>query len=186
LKANQRIKTLTTNDVAYQKIIGGIVALLLTIIVGVMVYWETQSSIDGFETQTETFTEDMDGTTFTRYDGTTGSNYTGVTVKLDNSPGTVSSVIAWNGTGSSVAQQTVTATTQYTLSHRQLSIVADQLTNFTQLNVTYSSNMDSSEDDISDMATTVFNLAPIIALVIIAGIILGVVLGFGSGKKGGL
>lgn len=40
--------------------------------------------------------------------------------------------------------------------------------------------------DVNDTAETIFGLAPIIAIVLIASIILGVVTGFGSGGKGGL
>jgi len=93
MKANQAIKNLTHDKRGYTKIVGGLVALLLTIIVGVMVYWEVSDSIE-----------------------------------LNND------------------------------------------------------DANDSRDETNDMATTVFNLLPIVALVIVAGIILGVVLGFG-GKR---
>jgi hypothetical protein len=44
----------------------------------------------------------------------------------------------------------------------------------------------TSRDGVTAMATTVFTLLPIVALVIVASIILAVVMGFGGGGKGGL
>jgi len=187
MKANQKIKNMKNNDQGYTKVVGGLVALMLMIIVGIMVFWETFDSIDAFDSVTETFTTDTDGNTFTQWaGGTSGSNYTGEVIELDNSPNSITSVVAWNGTGSTVAEQTVTAGTQYTTSHTLISIVAGQLTNFTQLNVTYTSEMASSGDGATDMATTVFGLMPIIALAVVASIILMVIVGFGSSRKGGL
>jgi len=93
MKANQLSKNIRQDNGGYTKIVGGLVALLLTIIVGVMVYWEVSDSI--------------------------------------------------------------------TLS---------------------SDDANDTRNETNDMATTVFNLLPIVALVIVAGIILGVVLGFG-GKR---
>jgi len=44
----------------------------------------------------------------------------------------------------------------------------------------------TSRDGVNTMASTVFSLLPIIALVVVASIILGVVVGFGRGGGGGL
>lgn len=43
----------------------------------------------------------------------------------------------------------------------------------------------TSRDGVNTMASTVFGLLPIIALVVVASIILGVVMTFGAGGKGG-
>jgi len=43
----------------------------------------------------------------------------------------------------------------------------------------------TSRDGVNTMASTVFALLPIIALVVVASIILGVVVGFGGGNRGG-
>jgi len=43
----------------------------------------------------------------------------------------------------------------------------------------------TSRDGVNTMASTVFALLPIIALVVVASIILGIVLMFGSGRSGG-
>ena len=49
-----------------------------------------------------------------------------------------------------------------------------------------SSSGQTVHSDVNSTAETIFGLAPIIAIVLIASIILGVVTGFGSGGKGGL
>ncbi|GAH74002.1 unnamed protein product [marine sediment metagenome] len=98
MKANQSIiKGIKEDKAAYTKVVGGLVALLLTIIVGVLVFWEVNDSI--------------------------------------------------------------------TLS---------------------SDTANTSRDETTSMASTVFSLLPIVALVIVASIILAVVLGFGGGGKSGM
>ena len=98
MKANQKfIKSLTKDTSGYTKVVGGLVALLLTIIVGVLVFWEMNDAIE---------------------------------------------------LGSAAANTSRNATTA--------------------------------------MASTVFNLLPLVALVIVAAIILGVVVGFGGGGKQGI
>ena len=92
MKANQNIREIKEDKAAYTKVVGGLVALLLTIIVGVLVFWEVNDSI--------------------------------------------------------------------TLS---------------------SDTANTSRNETTSMASTVFSLLPIIALVIVAAIILAVVLGFGGG-----
>lgn len=95
MKANQKFKDFKEDNSAYTKVVGGLVALLLTIIIGVLVFWEVNDAIE-----------------------------------LD------------------------------------------------------STEANESRDATTTMASTVFQLLPIVALVIVAGIILGVVLGFGGGKSG--
>jgi len=95
MKANRLVKNLKNDQKGYVKVVGGLVALLLMIIVGIMVYWETSDSID------------------------------------------LSSATA-----------------------------------------------NTSRDGVNDMATTVFDLLPIIALAVVASIIIGVIIGFGGGKGG--
>jgi len=89
------MRKLIKNKAAYTKIVGGLVALLLMIIVGVLVFWETSDAID-----------------------------------LPND------------------------------------------------------DANTSKDTVTDMASTVFGLLPIVALVIVAGIIIAVIMGFGGGRKG--
>ena len=47
-----------------------------------------------------------------------------------------------------------------------------------------SASANTSRDAVTSMASTIFGLLPLVALVIVASIILGVVLGFGAGNKG--
>ena len=93
MKANQFLQNIKQDKSGYMKIVGGLVALLLTIIIGVLVFWEVDDSIE-----------------------------------LDSADG------------------------------------------------------NTSKEGVEDMASTVFGLLPLIALVVVASIILGVVIGFG-GKK---
>jgi len=95
MKSNQKLKNFKGDNKGYVKVVGGLVALLIMIIIGVLVFWEVNDAI------------------------TLGSD------EANNS------------------RNTTTA-----------------------------------------MATTVFGLLPLIALVVVAAIILGVILAFGSGKAG--
>ena len=93
MKANQKLKSLKENQKAYVKVVGTLVALLIMIIIGVLVFWETSDSIT-----------------------------------LD------------------------------------------------------SDTANTSKNETTSMATTVFELLPIIALVVVAAIIIGVIVGFGAGR----
>ena len=171
----------------YQKVVVGIISLLLAIIIGIMVYWET-ATIDQYDDSfTETFTSDKDGTTFTRFDGTTGSNYTGVTIELDYSANSISNITCWNVSGGTGELEDTPTSSEYGTNGKYLTINADSVGNFTQINVTYVSNIANTESDASDMASTVFGIAPIITLVIIASVLIAVIYTLGSGgRKGGL
>jgi hypothetical protein len=191
MKANRKSKNICTDTNGYTKIIGGLVALLLTIIIGVLVFWEVDESINQFEdSTTEYITTDKDGTSFTRWDGaTSGSNYTGEVIELKYSPSSVSNITCWNGSAATaqVESYLTTSGTDYSTNHKLVTLKAGQASNFTQVNITYVSNAANNEGESTDTASTVFALAPLIALVVVAAIILGVILGFGgSGKQGGL
>jgi len=94
MKANKTIRGLKENKSGYAQAVGGLVALLIIIIVGIMVYW----SISG-----------------------------GITLTSDTA--------------------------------------------------------NTSRDNVNTTATTVFNLLPIIAIVVVGGILIGLVIAFGGGKK---
>lgn len=181
MKANQKTK-LKKNDKAYIEVIGGLVALLITIIIGLMIYFEVSTGVTSFDEDTlETFTG------YTRYAsaaGTqTGSNFTGISITLRNSPinAANTNVTCWN---ESTAQQHSYPT--FSVNHRTVSFAGGAASNFTQVNVTYDTNIAVQEADTSAQAGTVFGLMPIIALVVVAAILLGVVLAFGGGKRGGV
>jgi heme/copper-type cytochrome/quinol oxidase subunit 4 len=93
MKSNRKIKEFRNDRKAYIKVVGALVALLLMIIIGVLVFWEVADSI----------TLDSDAA-------------------------------------------------------------------------------NTSKNETTDMATTVFELLPIIALVVVAAIIIGVIVGFGAGR----
>lgn len=172
MKANQKVRDSFVEDKsAYTKVVGGIVALLLTIVIGVMIYYEVSGGIADFSEQTETFT----GYTV-EYPGSA------TTVTLANSPTSTSTcnVTLYNAT--TPAEQYPA----YALSGKQITIAVGVAVNFTQVNVTYTGHASTDAALTTTMAGTIFVLLPIIALVIVAAIILGIVLGFGgSGKSGG-
>ena len=45
MKANQNIRGLKEDQAAYTRVVGGLVALLLVIIIGVLVFWEVNDAI---------------------------------------------------------------------------------------------------------------------------------------------
>jgi hypothetical protein len=171
MKANQKIKSLSSDNSGDTKVIGGLVALLLTIIVCVMVYFEVTTSIDQLDaTTTETFS----GYTLST------SNESAITLELDNSPvnSANTNVTCYNSTGHTESYPT------FSLNMEVVSFAAESSSEFSQINVTYTTHTSAiASDDITPMATTVFSLLPIIALVVVAAVILGVILGFGGGSK---
>ena len=173
MKANQTIKCLKHDTSGYVQVVGGLVALLLMIIVGILIFWETRDSVD-FDEVTETITSTGSGAAIAAT-----TNASAWTVELDNSPtGTsATNITCYNSTGASETYPT------FTLSHKTVSVAADAASEFSQVNATYTSNMASSEDQTSSLATTVFDLLPIIALAVVASIIIGVIIGFGAGNK---
>jgi len=170
MKANRKNKLSDDSAEVSTQMIGGIVGLLLVIVIGVMVYFSFTDSIDSMNEMTETFTGYADTT-----------NGTAWSVELDNSPDGKSNCNVTCVNISAGAE----SYPAYGLNSMTVSVAANAAKNFTQVNVTYTSKMASDGSDTTDMAGTVFTLAPIIALVIVASIILGAVIGFG-GKKGGI
>ena len=188
MKANRKFKS---DNSGYTAVISGLIALLIAIIIGLMVYFEVTEGIDEFDEVTETFTG------YTRYaygggsGGQSGSNYTGIIIVLANSPNSASDVniTCWNGTGSSTGAEQRVRQTHPTvdLNHKTITIANSTAGNFTQVNITYTSHMAEAEgEDITPMAQTVFVLLPIIALVVVAAIIIGIVVTFGGGRRGRL
>ena len=177
MKANKKvIQNIGKNDSGYVKVVGGLIALLLMIIVAILVYWETQGAISAFEESSETITSDIDGTAFVALT----TNASAWVIELGNTPtGTgATNITCFNSTSKTESFPA------FTLSNKQVSVAADAADYFDQVNATYTSNMASNEDGVSDMATTVFDLLPVIALAVVASIILGIIIGFGgSGKR---
>lgn len=179
MKANKKNRSFATNNNAYTQIVSGIVALMLVIIISVLVFYNVYDSVDNFDsTKTETFS----GYALkTQYLAT-------FSVTLEDSPDGYSNcnISFYNGTKKNVVGYPGDAQ-KYYINNTRLTILGGCSSNqFSQINVTYTSKASSAASDSKTMAGTVFTLAPIIALVIVAGIILAVVLGFGGGKRGGL
>ena len=168
MKANQLFKL---NNQGNAQVVGGIVALLVAIVVGVMLYFNITDTVNEFGEVTETFGPYADTT-----------NASAWTVILTNSP--------VNAANTNVTCVNITSGGEsfptFGLNHKTISVAADAASNFTQVNVTYTSNIADTESGATDMASTVFGLAPIIALVVVAAVLLGVILTFGKsgGRKG--
>jgi len=185
MKANQSIKL---NNEGYVQVVGGIVALLIAIIIGVMLYFAVTESNTAFDDSISiTTTTDISSVAFTNYTSPggaqAGSNFTGVTIQVEYSIGSVTNITCWDQV--SVLSYAETAETDYHINGDRLTIIAGQVSNFTQLNVTYVSQIASAEGDNTAVAQNVFALMPIIALVVVAAVLLGIVLVFGRGRKGG-
>lgn len=66
MKSNQKLRSLCKNKAGYVGAIGGLVALLLTIIIGVLIFYEVADSIDlvGAGYDAKNTTTDMAATVF--------------------------------------------------------------------------------------------------------------------------
>jgi len=175
MKANKSSQ-LRYNDKGYAKIIGGIVALLLTIIIGIMVYWSVSPNLISSDAQVETFT----GYTLPVGSDSQGSNSTAWYVTVTEIPKSSSdtNVTCYNATGVSESWPT------FTLSHTRIDVAADAADGFSQVNVSYTTRASDVASSTNTQASTVFELIPIVAIVVIGSIMIGLVVGFGaSGKK---
>ena len=172
MKANQSIKNLKQDQAGYVKIVGGLVALLLMIIVGVMVFWSVSESIPGTGEQTETFTWASPQSA--------GANL--VVTLTGATPNSITKVWIHNSTsGGSHANVTtgITISGYRTVTVAHAGIAAE----YNHAVVYYESNIGADSDESTDMASTVFGLLPIVALAVVASIIIGVIIGFGGGGK---
>jgi len=170
MKANQSIKQLKPNNTGYVKIVGGLVALLLMIIVGVLVYYSVSDDmIESSSTETFTYT-------------TPQATNADLVVTLSSSPSSITKVWIHNSTsGASHANVTTGITTNFkTVTVAHAGIAAE----YNHAVVYYVSNTGADADSTGDMASTIFSLLPIIALAVVASIIIGVIIGFGGSKKG--
>ena len=182
MKSNQ--KAVIKEDTGDVQLVGGLVALLITIIIGILVYWSLSGNIPAMTTQAETFT----GYTLpTGSDSTGGSNDTATIVTLQYVPySTANSTITvkcYNATAETECSPPVT------IANRQVTVQSGSgtgnPTGYSQINVSYTTKVSTESTGTNTMAGTVFGLLPIIALVVVAGIILGIVVMFGKSGKGG-
>jgi len=183
MKANKKV-ILREDDNGYAKMVGGLVALLIAIIIGVMIFWSLSGSMPGSSEQTEYFT----GYTLPAgSDSSGGSNDTATVITLKYVPYSTDNssiaVVCYNATAETEASPPVT------IANRVVTVQSGSGTanppGYSQINVTYTTKFSTEASTTNTMASTVFALLPIIALVVVASIILGIVLMFGSGSKGG-
>ena len=153
------------------KIVPIIVGFLVALGVGSIVLFEV---LDSPEALDDEVTE-----TFTGYSH--GDNASAWSVDLANSPISSSdtNVTCYSSTAGTLSYPS------FTLSNTDISVAAGAASNFTQVNVTYSSNSGAVGEEVRDMGGTVMELLPIVALVLVASIIISIVVTMGSGKNGG-
>ena len=182
MKANNKSKTIKEDKEAYAKVVGGLVALMVTIIIAILVYWNISTSMPAMSTQADTFTGYTVGTTNA---SSGGSNQTAQEVTLTYYPESITNITCYNATG-----HTFTSPTNYTTSGRVLTVPSDMRSYasanpraYTQINVTYTTKIATDTAHTNTQATTMFQLLPIIAIVVVGGILIGLVIAFGGGSR---
>ena len=187
MKANRKV--LNNKAEMSVGIVGTLVALLFSIILGVMIFWSLSGSMPLSSSQAETKTSTITGTAFVvgtaSTDYATGTNNSAWAITLNHVPSAAGNVNITCYNSSGIVGDDESYPT-FTLSNRRVDVAADGADSFDQVNVTYTTKFSTEKTGTETMANTVFALLPIIALVVVASIILGIVLGFGSGKKGSL
>jgi len=176
-------------ETSYAQLVFVIVALLVGIGVSAIVLFEIMEAPDSLaDSVTEYITQDSDGNSFTRYDrdGATGSNLTGELILLSYNPSSITNITCYNASGTEEVESYLTVlNTDYSLNRAYLDILAGRADNFTQVNVTYVPLAGVVGGDVRDMGATVFELTPIIALVLVATVIIGIVVMMGNNRKFG-
>lgn len=183
MKANRKL--VNDNTAVNAAMVGGLVAFLIAIIVGVLVFWNISTVTPG---TTATVTDTFTGYTLpTGTHHTGGSNDTAQVVTLTYVPSSTANssilLVCYNSTAKTQCAPTVTtANTKVTIP----AAVAGALPlGYDQVNVTYVTKIYTESAGTRTMANTVFALLPIIALVVVASVILGIVVMFGGRKSGG-
>jgi len=151
--------------------VGILVGFLLAVIIGVLIYFSMTENIDVFNVQTEYFTGYSHG-----------DNATEQTVTVRYSPASKedTNVTCWSEIDGTLSYP------DFRVVFKDITIAAGSASNYTQINVTYTSHAGMTEEsDVTPMADTVFGLLPIVALVVVASVILVIVLGFGKSPPKG-
>lgn len=158
----------------FGKVLGGIIAILIAIIIGVLVYYSIATTGE-MGRVTDTFT---------------ATNATNVTSTLTYTPqsDTEMNVTYYN---SSAATWHTVPSTNWTRSGRTMTFIVLNGTgvstydaNLSQVRYRYYTDTGQTvRDNVDPQASVVFTLAPIVAIVMIASVILAVVSGFGGGKQ---
>ena len=181
MKANQFTK-FKKNDTAYAKIVSGLLVLLVSIIIGILIFWSISGNTPG---NTASTTEIFTG--YTLPSGPThtgGSNDTATIVTLTYQPyatgNSTISVVCYNSTAATQTSPPVT------IAGRQVTVQSGSGTanpaGYNQINVTYTPKIYTDSGSTRTTASTVFNLLPVVAIVVIGSIMIGLVINFGSKK----
>jgi hypothetical protein len=186
MKANRLVK-LKTNQDGFIAQVGGLVALMVTIIIAIMVYWSVSPNVAPSSVYEE-FTGYTHGTGSS---STGGSNYTAQTVTLQYAPysetNSTMTLETYSPDQSSGVPQCPPKTID--MASKQVTVQAGETgagtagnpRNYTQINVTYTTLVSEQiKDNVNPTANTVFNLLPVIAIVVIGSILIGLVMGFGK------
>jgi len=184
MKANKSTRIKQNNN-GYAEIISGLLVLLIAIIIGILIFWSVSPNMPGnVASRTEYFT----GYTLpTGPAHTGGSNYSAQVITLDYVPNGASNssvaVVCYNSTGKTTSSPTVTIkNTKITIPAAGSNIATPPL-GYDQINVTYTPMIYDDVAVTETNADTVFDLLPIIAIVVIGSIMIGLIIGFGKGKK---
>ena len=173
MKANNKFRT---NKDAYAQVVGGVVALLLTIVIGILVYWYISPAIAP-ASDSQTFT----GYTLPVGADSQGTNSSAWSITLKNLPSSsaLTNVTCYNATGGNLSYPT------FTLANTVVSVAAGAAEGFSQVNVSWTTKVSTEAASTNTMAGTVFGLLPIIAIVAIGGILIGLVMVFGGSRGSG-
>jgi len=187
LKANTKSKNLKEDKNGYAMAVGGLVALLVAIVVGVLVYWNVSGNMPAMTEQTERFTGYTVATKTGAVWSATGSNASYQNITLNYVPNGASNssitLVCYNATGGETSAPAVTINNrQITIPASPSNVIGTPLT-YSQINVTYTPKIYDDSAYTNTQATTVFNLLPIIAIVVVGGILIGLVVAFGGGGR---
>lgn len=189
MKSNRKAKLLTDDNAEYAAVVGGLVALLVTIIVSILVYFSVNEDLCP-TTVTEYFT----GYTRPTWDGAAsgGSNASYQNITLQYAPYSETNetitLVCWNGSGTgrctSQPPKVIDAgSKRVTIQANDVTLGYGNPAAYTQINVTYTTKVGTERAKVDTTSSTVFNLLPIIAIVTIGGIMIALVMGFGKGGK---
>lgn len=173
------------NKNAYMKQVGALVSLLVVIIIAILVFWQTNNSLPATDsTRTEIFTGYTPDSNVAGVWAGTGSNASAQTVNLTYVPYSTSnstiSVVCFNSTDDSTSSPAITIANRVVTIPASPSAGIGTPTTYDQINVTYTTKIYQDSTQTRTQATTVFQLLPIIAIVVVGMILIGLVIKFGK------
>lgn len=150
--------------------VGMVIALLIAVIVGLMIYWNV-ANVSDLKQVTDTFA------------CVNTSNLVTSLSYLPHSSNSADLTATYYNTSAATWKTLGTGIHGYVLSGTTVTVYTTWLLNISQAKFVYYSNAGVvMRDAVNPTSSTVLTLAPLIAIVLIAGIILAVVVGFGKGQ----